>query len=428
MFMSRSALGLCVLLAAVPASAQYIDGSPPPLPVAPLGGERPSDALARYVRVLAQSPRDYRALVGAGRAALDTGDAEAAVGFFGRAADVSPNAPAPKAGMGAALVAMGEAGHALTEFDRAARAGAPVSSYAADRGLARDLLGQQALAQADYTLGLAGPDPDEARRRLALSQAISGNRAAAIATLAPLAGRRDGETARARAFVDALVGDVAAADRSLDATMPGMSSRLDPFFRRLAGLTAAEKAAAVHLGIMPSNGTVYSSSIPSSTVSPSPPTSTFATIAPRRPVGPRRDPALTDRLGGIDALLREPTPAPVQGPPVEPLQQVARVRIPSPPPAAIAPAAKRIWVQLASGLDERALGGQFAKLAARKPELFEGIRPFVAEVDGRTKLLVGPFKDRENSEIFLDELAADGISSFSWTSPEGQPVRKLVSQ
>ena len=118
----------------------------------------------------------------------------------------------------------------------------------------------------------------------------------------------------------------------------------------------------------------------------------------------------------------------LQGPPAEPLQQVASVRIASAPPAAIAPAAKRIWVQLASGLDERALGGQFAKLAARKPELFEGIRPFVAEVDGRTKLLVGPFKDRENSEIFLDELAADGISSFSWTSPEGQPVRKLVSQ
>jgi hypothetical protein len=98
------------------------------------------------------------------------------------------------------------------------------------------------------------------------------------------------------------------------------------------------------------------------------------------------------------------------------------------PPAMTAPAAKRIWVQLASGLDERALGGQFARIAARKPELFEGIRPFVAMVDGRTKLLVGPFKDRENSEIFLDELAADGISSFSWTSPEGQPVRKLVTQ
>ena len=163
-------------------------------------------------------------------------------------------------------------------------------------------------------------------------------------------------------------------------------------------------------------------------MSPSPPSSTFATIAPRRPAGPRRDPLSADRLGGIDALLREPTPPPVQGPPAEPLQRVASVRIASTPPAAIAPAARRIWVQLASGLDERALGGQFARIAARKPELFEGIRPFVTEVDGRTKLLVGPFKDRENSEIFLDELATDGISSFSWTSPEGQPVRKLVTQ
>ena len=59
--------------------------------------------------MLAQSPRDFTALIAAGRAALDLGDTQAAVGFFGRAEEVRPSDPAPKIGMGAATVAMGDA-------------------------------------------------------------------------------------------------------------------------------------------------------------------------------------------------------------------------------------------------------------------------------------------------------------------------------
>ena len=433
---SRAAYGLCALLAAAPAAAQYIDGSPPPLPVVPLGAENAADALARNVRILAQSPRDYKALVGAGRAALATGDAEVAVGFFGRAADVWPSAAAPKAGMGAALVAMGEASHALTEFERAARLGATVSSFALDRGLARDLLGQQALAQADYTIALAGPDPDEARRRLALSQAISGNRVGALATLIPLAPRHDSATVRVRAFVAALGGDTDGADRTLEANMPGMASHLDPFFRRLASLSPAQKAAAVHLGIIPSGAGGLASASPL-------PSSSFASAAvPAVPATRRatsRPPAITtvnpsnpyggDRLGGIEALFRQPAVPPV-GPPATPQSAtLSPLRTPS-ASASIAvpvPAPSRVWVQLASGLDEGALGAQFARLAARKPDLFSGIRPFVSTVGERTKLLIGPFKDRENSEIFIEELADAQIAGFSWVSPAGQPVRKLVA-
>jgi Flp pilus assembly protein TadD len=430
---SRAAYGLCALLAATPAAAQYIDGSPPPLPAAPLGAENPADALARNVRILAQSPRDYKALVGAGRAALATGDAEVAVGFFGRAADVWPSAAAPKAGMGAALVAMGEASHALTEFERAARLGATVSSFALDRGLARDLLGQQALAQADYTIALAGPDPDEARRRLALSQAISGNRVGALATLVPLAQRHDSATVRVRAFVAALGGDTDGADRTLEANMPGMASHLDPFFRRLASLSPAQKAAAVHLGIIPSGAGGLASAIPL-------PSSPFASamvppLPTPRPVSAhppaigslgRPQPSNANRLGGIEALLKQPV-SPLAAPSIAP-QQAALNPIRTLPPALVAaPAPSRVWVQLASGLDEGALGAQFARLAARKPDLFTGIRPFVSTVGERTKLLIGPFKDRENSEIFVEELADAQITGFSWVSPAGQPVRKLAA-
>lgn len=409
----RTSLAAAALLLAGPGHAQYIDGAAPPLPVAPLGAEGPADALARNVRILAQSPRDYKALVGAGRAALATGDAEAAVGFFGRAADVWPTAPAPKAGMGAALAAMGEAAQALPEFDKAQRAGAAVESFAADRGLARDLLGQQALAQADYRLGLNGPDAAEARRRLALSLAISGDRAGAQTALAPLLMRPDTATSRTRAFVLALGGDPDGADRALDAAMPGLSSRLDPFFRRLSTLSPAQKAAAVHLGIFPGDGSA--TQVAGVTPPPAAPSYRLET-----------QPVTGDRLAGIDALLRQPSQAPSASRP--PAPPPATVAVAAPPPTQPTPrpfAIRRVWVQLASGTDEAALGAQFSRIVARKPELFTGIRPFVSQVDGKTKLLIGPFHNSDDSATFIEDLADARIDGFTWTSPEGQPVRKL---
>ncbi len=145
--------------------------------------ESASTALARYVRTLASDPTDFQSLIGAGRAALALGDAQAAAGFFARADDANSNSPLPQAGMGAVSVANGDPQTALPYFQRAQQLGAPPATFACDRGLAYDLLGQQAKAQADYRVALNGPDGDEARRRLALSLAISGDRNSALQTL-----------------------------------------------------------------------------------------------------------------------------------------------------------------------------------------------------------------------------------------------------
>ena len=83
-------------------------------------------------------------------------------------------------------------------------------THGADRGLAHDLLGDQAAAQADYRLADAVADADEARRRLALSLAISRDKKGALTTLQPLLNTRDPAAQRTRAFVLALVGDRAA--------------------------------------------------------------------------------------------------------------------------------------------------------------------------------------------------------------------------
>ena len=67
--------------------------------------ETPEAALARNVRLIALNPKNFTALVAAGRAALATGDAQAAVGFFGRAEEAGPRSWQPQAGLAASAVA-----------------------------------------------------------------------------------------------------------------------------------------------------------------------------------------------------------------------------------------------------------------------------------------------------------------------------------
>ncbi len=274
-------LALFAIMAALtaPLLAQYIGSAPPP-PAALGAGmvESSSAALARNLRLIALNPRDFAALVAAGRAALDLGDYQAAVGFFGRAEEVRPSDPAPKIGMGAATVEMGDARGALAWFVQAQQLGASRAQLGADRGLAQDLLGNQAAAQLDYEAALAGPDRDEARRRLALSLAISRDPARAMLTLQPLLNRRDPAAQRVRAFIFALGGDRAGARRAIDSAMPGSAARIDPFFAILPTLSVEQKAAAVHLGVFPT-----ASEIKLAAVEP-------LRVAPPLPVGLRAAP------------------------------------------------------------------------------------------------------------------------------------------
>ena len=270
---ARAALLFALALLPAPALAQYIGNAPPPpLPPALRAGqvETPAASLARAVRTLAQSPRDFTALIAAGRAALDLGDMQAAIGFFGRAEEVRPSDPAPKIGMGAAMVATGDASGALSWFYQAQQLGATAVTIGADRGLAQDLLGNQPAAQTDYRAALGGPEGDDARRRLALSLGISGDRTGAFSTLQPLLMRRDPAAQRIRAFVLALLGDERGASDAIDRAMPGTGARMAGFFRLLPRLSAPQKAAAVHLGIFPDPSQIQVASVSPRTVAQAP--------------------------------------------------------------------------------------------------------------------------------------------------------------
>lgn len=219
-----------------------------------------ADLLSRYLRELAQDPENLSALRGAGDAALQVGDADAAFAFYARAEKVAPRDGQVKAGIARALLKSENPRDALRMFDEATSLGVREAEIAGDRGLAHDLRGEARKAQKDYALALAARPDDEITRRYALSLAISGDREPALKLLEPQIYRRDPAGWRARAFVLALTGDSAEAGKIVHAMMPGpMADAMQPFLVRLGGLKPTEKALAVHLGRFPSDGTRYAS-------------------------------------------------------------------------------------------------------------------------------------------------------------------------
>jgi Flp pilus assembly protein TadD len=388
-------------LAAASASAQ---GSYSPF------DESPAAALARYVRTLASEPNDFESLIGAGKAALEMGDTQAAAGFFARADDVDPRSPEPQAGMGAVSVANGYPKAAMPYFKRAQQLGAPVATFACDRGLAYDLMGQQAQAQADYRIALSGRDGDEARRRLALSLAISGDRATALQTLAPLSAKGDAGVSRVRAFVFALTGDASSAVTAINAVMPGASAGVTPALQRLPSLTAGQKAAAVNFGIFPDSGETA-----------------YAFAAPPRPVPGTPATASTDRLTGVDAWLHTASASPPQA------SQPVQVSYAQPPRPAtvqrtVAAFQPKIWLQLATAQDVDALASRFQRLKDKNPDLFDGIKPYVSRSEDRARLIVGPFRGSSDADIFAEDLKSIGVDAYRFTNSQTDRIAPLASE
>jgi Flp pilus assembly protein TadD len=324
------AIGALLLASASVVSAQY--------------AERPAERLSRYLRELASNPESLSALIGAGQAALDVGDSNAALGFFARADERSPRNGQVKAGLARAFLMVDNPREALRLFDQARQLGVTDVQIAGDRGLAYDLRGDNRRAQQDYALSLTRGANDEVTKRYALSLGITGDRDLALKLLDPLLYKRDQGAWRARAFVLAMTGDLRGASSIVHQVMPArMAQSMDPFLGKLAALTPAQKAAAVHLGEMPANVRFAANTAVPPPVPQATPTQTSR---PTRTVESRE----SRRRPGAAVIVASPPPPRIERAAPTPSPTPTPTRTPTPVPTATPAPPPPVQVALAPAL------------------------------------------------------------------------------
>jgi len=275
-----------------------------------------SSALGR----IAANASDTGALLDAGRASIDLEDYRAALGFLVRAEQAAPRDGAVKAALGSVMVHMENPTRALDYFGEAQLLGAPERLFLADRGLARDLLGQQDAAQRDYQMALSIAPNEEVTRRYALSLGISGDADRAIQMLGPQLRQSDRGAWRLRAMILAMNDRDKEATEIVNATMPAaLAQNILPYLTRMDRLNPAQQAAAAHFGRFPAGE-----------LGPARKPVQVASATPRTPDSGARRGSASRRPA---AVAPAPTPAPTPAP-------VAVRRTPAPMPASTpAPAA-----------------------------------------------------------------------------------------
>lgn len=348
-----------------------------------------SSSLAR----IASNNSDTSALLNAGRASIELEDYRAALGFLVRAEQASPRDGAVKAALGSAMVHMENPTRALDYFGEAQLMGASERLFLADRGLARDLLGQQDAAQRDYQLALSIAPNDELTRRYALSLGISGDADRAIALLTPQLRAQDRGAWRLRAMILAMNGRDKEATEIVNATMPpAMAQNIMPYLTQMDRLNPAQQAAAAHFGRFP-NGQLGPKRKPVQVAAATPPpaaplaaatgkrqadqrrpimSATPAPVGRKRVSEPAARPPVTAPVTAVSApagstspgasassaaaqgssfqqTVRKPIEAPTPAPAPTPTRAVAPVPPPSSTPAATVPEPIGVAVDTSSG-------------------------------------------------------------------------------
>lgn len=432
--------------------------------------------LNEALRQLGRRPRDVNVLVAAGKASLKLNDLDAAMGFFGRAQNIDADNPQVKMGMAAVYLRSGSPIEALRLFNEAEAAGASPREVMLDRALAYDLVGNNQAAQDTYREALEIDPSSEGLRRLALSQAISGQADEFEETLRPLLRDRNYAAFRTRAFGLAILGDTQGAAAIADAVMPrDLASRMIPYLEFMPRLTNSQQAAAANLGIFPKaaeigredpriarfarEGSAIANAAsdrlaPSGKPLGSPdsmtgdsgeePTMTAQTEMEREgrssndpvPVpgfdlarvgssgiqGPEETQTVADAFAALAAQR------PVAREAVEGAVDLATIEIPreaqaEEPPKIVHPS--RQWVQVATGRDTSALQFDWRRLARQAPELLNDLEPHIATWGRTNRLLAGPMDSVGEARALVNALKQKGIDTFRFTSAEGQAIQQL---
>lgn len=462
LFASLLATGLLHAAAPPEALAQQAVVQPLPSPEV--------QRLNRALMELARRPNSVGTLLEAGDASLELGDFDAAIGFYGRAADIAPNDARVKLGLARVYLRSGRPIEAIPLFQQARSAGAAPRDVLPDQALAFDMVGDQEAAQAAYRRALElAPQNDEVRQRLALSYAISGNREAFESTIAPLVAAGKAGGLRARAFGLAILGDQERAEGIVNTVMPAdIAQRINPYLGYMPRLTASQQAAAANLGIFPRAadigrenpriarfaaegaagsrlepaGEPFGSSALEQTVSrqtaqaaPETAPQTAANAASGSPSA--QLPEIVTRERPSEPPAPEPSVAdafadlgsgelPIESGASDAVD-LSAIEIPreAPPKPAEPDHPRRIWVQVATGRDLQALRFDWRRFVRQAPELLGDFDAHVTPWGQANRLLAGPLDNASQARNLINALAELGISTFAYTSPEGTEIQRL---
>jgi cell division protein FtsN len=86
---------------------------------------------------------------------------------------------------------------------------------------------------------------------------------------------------------------------------------------------------------------------------------------------------------------------------------------------------KRYWVQVAGGANRADLSKEWKRLTTTSPALFKGKQGWWTPLNATNRLLTGPFKSADEAQAFVNTLAKNKLSGFTFTSPAGQEVTAL---
>jgi hypothetical protein len=62
----------------------------------------------------------------------------------------------------------------------------------------------------------------------------------------------------------------------------------------------------------------------------------------------------------------------------------------------------------------------------QNPEVFKGIKPYVARSADRARLLIGPFRGASDAQILAEDLETVGITSFRFTNSQTDRIAPLA--
>lgn len=85
----------------------------------------------------------------------------------------------------------------------------------------------------------------------------------------------------------------------------------------------------------------------------------------------------------------------------------------------------RLWVQIATGANEKALAFDYNRFAKKSPDVFKGKAGATAEWGRTRRLLVGPFADRKSAQDWLADYKKAGGDGFLFSSEAGQTVDSI---